>query len=292
VRGEIPVSDAALIKELGRELKRGRLEAGYPSQLALARVLKVDRSVISRAESGARSVLTDALMREWCQVCGLDYARLATLARAARGSVPDWFEGWRDVEARSVRLGYCCPLIMPPIARTEAYVRAVLSAGGTSPSEDQVAAQLARASVLGRAEIVVVVHELALWRFVGSPAVMAEQLRHLAAVSDLPSVHVHVVPNDRTVPGMSGAFSLAYDLGVVHMDGIRGRTTSEPDAFRDAAVLFERIRSHALPCDPSRVRLLEVAEVWERIASAGGSLPFQITAAIASMLGNPPTEPS
>ncbi len=286
------MADAALMRELGRELRRGRLEAGYPTQLGLAGVLKVDRSVISRAESGARSVLTDALLREWCQVCGLDYARLATLARTARGAVPDWFEGWRDVEARSVRLAYCCPLIMPPVARTEGYIRAVLGAGGTSPSEDQVAAQLARASVRGRAEVVVVVHELALWRFVGSPAVMAEQLRHLAAVSESPSVHVHVVPNDRTVPGMSGAFSLAYDLGVMHMDGLRGRTTSEPGAFGDAAVLFERIRSHALPCDASRARVLEVAEVWEQMASAGGSLPIRITAATASRWGSLATEQS
>ena len=286
------MADAALMRELGRELRRGRLEAGYPTQLALARVLGVDRSVISRAESGARNVLTDALLREWCRVCGLDYARLATLARAARGSVPEWFEGWRDVEARSVRLGYCSPLIMPPAARTEDYIRAVLGAGGTPPSEDQVAAQLARASVLRRAEVVIVVHELALWRFVGSPNIMAEQLRHLAAVSELPSVHVHVVPNDRMVPGMSGAFSLAYDLGVMHMDGMRGRTTSEPEVFRDAAVLFERIRSHALPCDPSREFMLEVAEVWERIASAGGSLPIQIMAATASRSDSLPTERS
>lgn len=284
--------DASLMKELGRELKRGRLDAGYPSQLALARVLKVDRSVISRAESGARNVLTDALMREWCQVCGLDYARLATLARAARGSVPDWFEGWRDVEARSTRIAYWNPGIMSAVVRVEGYLRAVLGAGGTQPSEDQVAAQLARASVLGRAEVVVVVHDLALWRFVGSSAIMAEQLRHLADISELPSVHVHVVPNDRTVPGMSGAFSLAYDLGVMHMDGMRGRTTSEPDVFRDAAVLFERIRSHALPCDPSRVRVLEVAEVWERIASAGVSLPIQITAANASRSDSLLTEQS
>lgn len=286
------MADAALMKELGRELRRGRLAAGYPTQLALAHALKVDRSVISRAESGARSVLTDALLQEWCQVCGLDHARLGSLARAARGSVPDWFEGWRDVEARSVRLAYWDTVIMPAVARTESYVRGVLGAGGVAPSADQVAAQLARASVVGHAEIVTVVHEVALWRFVGSSAVMAEQLHHLAKVSETPSMHVHVVPNDRTVPGMSGAFSLAHDLGVVHMDGMRGRTTSEPEVFRDAAVLFERIRSHALPCDASRTRMLEVAEVWEQVASAGGHLPIQIMVAIASRLDGLPTEPS
>jgi transcriptional regulator with XRE-family HTH domain len=251
--------DVTLMRELGRELRRGRLEAGYPAQIALARVLRLDRSVVSRAESGSR-VPTDAVLQRWCRGCGLDYARLAALARSARGSGPDWFEGWRDVEARSVRLGYSNPLIVPAVARTEGYMRGVLGAGGTAPSGGQVAAQLARASVLGRAEVVIVVHEMALRRFVGSPVIMAEQLRHLAQVAESPSVHVHVVPNDRTVPGMSGAFSLAYDLSVVHMDGLRGRTSSDPGLFRDATVLFERIRAHALPRDASRDLMLKVAE--------------------------------
>lgn len=286
------LADAALMRDLGRELRRGRLAAGYPTQLELARVLKVDRSVISRAESGTRNVPADDLLREWCKACGLDHGRLGSLARAARGSVPDWFEGWRDVEARSVRLAYWNLSIMPAVVRVEGYMRAVLGAGGTPPSEDQIAAQLARAAMLERAEAIVVVHELALWRYVGSPAIMAEQLRHLAEVSELPSVHVHIVPNDRTVPGMSGAFSLAHDLGVLHMDGMRGRTTSEPEVFRDAAVLFDRIRAHALPCDASRTRMLEVAEIWEQLASAGGHLPIQITVANALRSGGLPTEQS
>ena len=116
---------------------------------------------------------------------------------------------------------------MPAVARTEDYIRGVLGAGGIPPSDAQVASQLARASVLRRAEVVTVTHEMALHRYVGSPAVMAAQLRHLADMSESASVHVHVIPNDRTVPGMSGAFSLASDLSVVHMDGMRGRTTSD-----------------------------------------------------------------
>jgi transcriptional regulator with XRE-family HTH domain len=253
------VPDGTLLSELGRELRRGRLEAGYATQIVLARALRIDRSVVSRAESGTR-VPTDAVLKEWCQACGLDYARMATLARGARGSVPDWFEGWRDVEARSVRLAYWDAVIMPAVARTENYVHAVLGAGGIAPRAEQVAAQLARAAVLGRAEVITVVHEMALRRFVGSAVVMTEQLRHLALVAETPSMHVHVVPNDRTVPGMSGAFSLAYDLSVVHMDGLRGRTTSDPDVFRDATVLFERIRAHALPSAASRDLILKVAE--------------------------------
>jgi hypothetical protein len=77
-------------------------------------------------------------------------------------------------------------------------------------------------------------------------------------------VHIHVVPNDRTVPGMSGALNLALDQGVVHMDGLRGRTTTDPDVFQDATVLFDRIRAHALPSGASREFLLRTAdEKWK-----------------------------
>jgi hypothetical protein len=138
-------------------------------------------------------------------------------------------------------------------------MRHVLGASGVPPSDHQVAAQLARAVALNRAEVTILLHELALLRMVGSSQVMHDELQHVARLAELPSVHIHVVPNDRTVPGMSGAVNLALDQGVVHMDGLRGRTTSDPDAFRDAAVLFDRIRAHALPGDASRESLLRTA---------------------------------
>jgi transcriptional regulator with XRE-family HTH domain len=258
--GDMP--DSALMNELGRDLRRGRITAGF-TQSDLADVIRIDRSEVSRAENGKR-ILTDANLKAWCNTCGLDYARMAGIARGARGSFPDWFAGWRDdVEAVSTRLSYWNPVIIPAVVRTAGYVAAVLGAGGSPPGEAQVAAQLARASILDRAEVVAVVHELALRRFVGSAEIMVAQLHHLASVAELPPVHVHVVPNSETVPGMSGAFSLAHDLAVAHLDGMRGRTTSDPDIYRDASILFDRIRGHALPRGDSRRFILEVANQWK-----------------------------
>ena len=214
---------------------------------------------MSRIESGNR-VPKDDTLKAWCAACGLDYGRMASMARRARATLPEWFEGWRDVEARSVRLAYWSPTIIASVCRTDSYMRHVLGASGVPPSDHQVAAQLARAVALNRAEVTILLHELALLRMVGSSQVMHDELQHVARLAELPSVHIHVVPNDRTVPGMSGAVNLALDQGVVHMDGLRGRTTSDPDAFRDAAVLFDRIRAHALPGDASREALLRTAD--------------------------------
>jgi transcriptional regulator with XRE-family HTH domain len=251
--------DTAFARELGRELARGRLAAGYPRQEDLARALQVSRSVVSRIESGNR-VPKDDMLKAWCAACGLDYGHMASMTRSARASLPEWFEGWRDVESRSVRLAYWSPLIIAPPCRTESYVRHVLGASGIPPSDRQVAAQLARATALTHAEVTILLHELALLRMVGSSNVMHDQLEHVARLAELPSVHIHVIPNDCTVPGMSGAVNLALDQGVVHMDGLRGRTTSDPDVFQDAAVLFDRIRAYALPGDMSRESLLRTAD--------------------------------
>jgi transcriptional regulator with XRE-family HTH domain len=255
--------DAALAGELGRELARGRVAAGYRRQEDLAYVLRVSRSVVSRVESGKR-LPADGTLKEWCSACGMDFGRTASMARAARAALPEWFEGWRDVEARSVRLADWSPMILAPLCRTESYIRHVLGASGIPPSDRQVAAQMTRATVLRRAEVTIILHELALLRMVGSPQVMHDQLQHAARIAEWPSVHIHVVPNDRTVPGMSGALNLALDQGVVHMDGLRGRTTTDPDVFEDAAVLFDRIRAYALSGDASREFLLRTAdERWK-----------------------------
>lgn len=257
--GRSKVPDSALMKELGRELRRARLDAGYRRQLDLAGILRLDRSAVSRAENGTR-IPTDDVLKRWCEACGVDFAKLAARAHGARGSVPEWFEGWaRDVETRSVRLGYWNPIIVPAILRTEGYVRGVLGAGGVAPASTAVAAQLARASVIDHAEVTAVIHEMTLRRFVASPEVMADQFRHLASVADRPSVHLHVVPNNCTSPGMSGALSIAHDLAVVHLDGLRGRTTDDPAVFRDATIVFERIRDHALPRGASQDFIAKVA---------------------------------
>jgi transcriptional regulator with XRE-family HTH domain len=67
--------DGTLMSDLGRELKRGRVAAGYRTQQALAGPLKVDRTAVSRVENGKR-IPPDAMLKEWCVLCTLDYARL------------------------------------------------------------------------------------------------------------------------------------------------------------------------------------------------------------------------
>ena len=262
---------------LGKELCRARLAAGFSSQQALADHLGFERTTVAKAESGDR-VPSDPVLTAWATACNIDiehYQRLADLARASDGSVPAWFEYWLERERTAHMLRYWQPLIVPAIFETAGYRRAVVMAAGNDPerADELVAATLDRQSVLQRAdppEMIAVLHELVLYRLIGSAEIMHDQLTHLAELSGWPNISIHVVPSDIGAhAGLGGAMNLASgDEGpdVLHKDGTpEGTTTETRSLVRKAAVTFERIRRDALPCGQSRDLILEVAnERWKQ----------------------------
>jgi transcriptional regulator with XRE-family HTH domain len=261
---------------LGERLRQGRISAGYSSQDALSARLGFDRTVITKAETGERPP-TDEVLRGWCEACGLDsdmFAGLAELARSADGPVPSWFETWLEAERAAVMLRYWSPIIVPALFETPDYRRAVVMAGGIDPerADDLVHATMERQSVLSRAdppEIIAVLHESVLRRLIGSPAVMHDQLGHLAELADCPNVSVHVVPSSAGAhAGLSGDISLASADGapdVLHTDAVpEGHTKETRSLVRRATVTFERVRRDALPCTATRDLILRTAdEAWK-----------------------------
>ena len=81
-------------------LHHARVAAGYTSQDALARDLNVDRSVVTKAESGNRFP-SDKILLKWCELCHLDAGDILVKvgkARKTTGAVPPWFETFREVQ--------------------------------------------------------------------------------------------------------------------------------------------------------------------------------------------------
>jgi transcriptional regulator with XRE-family HTH domain len=267
-----PETDPAAF--LGAELRRARISAGFSSQEVLAAKLGFDRSVIGKAETGDRAPTAD-VVAAWCEACQLDpehYARLATLARRADGPVPTWFETWLDAEGRATMLRYWSPIIVPALFHTDGYARALLLAAQTDTSDDAidalVTAKLERQAILDRRdppEVVTLIDELVLYRMIGSPEIMHEQLLHVADMSGRAYASVQVVPTAvGATAGLSGDISLASVDGtadVLHTDAVpEGHTTESRSLVRPAAVAFERIRQHAMPHAQSREMVLKVAE--------------------------------
>ncbi len=261
---------------LGRELRRAREAAGFASQEALAARLGYDRTVIAKAETGDRPPtpeVADALQAALFPD-GPDglVGRLARLARRHDGPIPDWFEGWLEAERTAHTLRIWQPLIVPGLAQTAEYARALFVAAGQDAdrAEDLVAARLERQAILDRPDpphVVAVLAAPVLWLLIGSPPVMAGQLMRLAELSERPGVSVQVVPSEIGAnAGLSGGFQLASCEGapdVLNMNGVEDVTAEGRPLVRRASVVFDPVRGDALPRAASRALIVEAADQWK-----------------------------
>ncbi len=164
------------------------------------------------------------------------------------------------------------PILVPGLLQTAEYARALFVAAGEDAdrAEELVAARLDRQAVVDRPRpphVVVVLDEAVLHRLIGSPAIMCDQLTHLAAVSGRPHVSVEVVPASTGAnAGLSGGFQLASCDGapdVLNMSGVEDVTAEGRSLLRRATVVFDLVRGDALPRTASRSLVLEIAEQWK-----------------------------
>jgi transcriptional regulator with XRE-family HTH domain len=269
-----PESNAASF--LGAELRRARVAAGFSSQEALAAKLGYDRSVIAKAETGERPPspeVADALQAELFPA-GPDglVARLATLARRADGPIPSWFESWLEAERAAHMLRLWSPLLVPGLLQIGEYARALFLATGLDEDSaaEHVAVRLGRQTILERPKpphVVVVLDEPVLHHLISSPQVMADQLTHIAEMSERPNVSIQVILADTGAnAGLSGAFDLASGDGapeVLRMEAVEDVTVESRSLVRTAADIFVRVQADALPRAASRALILEAAQQWK-----------------------------
>lgn len=139
------------------------------------------------------------------------------------------------------------------LLQTEDYIRALFD--GDEPA---VAARLERQRILTRTEsrppkLYCVLDESVLYRDIGGPTVMREQLLHLVEVES-PRLSVQIVPCAKH-DGISGSFVLATlddKSEVAYVEAITGgQVMGAPDDLAAVAVAWESIRSQALPVDMS-----------------------------------------
>jgi transcriptional regulator with XRE-family HTH domain len=261
---------------LGAELRRARVAAGFSSQEALAARLGYDRSVIAKAETGERPPspeVADAIEAELFPAgpSGL-VGRLAALARRAGGPVPSWFESWLEAERDAHMLRLWSPVLVPGLLQTAGYARALFLATGLDEdaAQEHVSVRLDRQAILERPHpphVVTVLDQSVLHRLIGSPQVMADQLMHIAELSERPDLSVQVISADTGAnAGLSGAFDLASGDGgpeVVRMEAVEDVTVESRSLVRKAANIFVRVQADALPRAASRTLILEAAEQWK-----------------------------
>jgi transcriptional regulator with XRE-family HTH domain len=252
-----------LIEEL-RHLRAAR----KMTQEELAKAINYSPSTVAMIETGARKPPPG-----FCELVDEALDTGGTFVRMLiRLGSPQWMREWEAVERQAKALRSYESMVVPGLLQTEAYARAVLANGGLLTVEEverRVAARLERQAILAGEnppQLTVVVDEGVLRRPVGGPAVMREQLRHLAkVVADHPRIRLHVVPvSVGAYPGINGAFVLATlptGEDVVYLDNpLKGQVidhTEDVLAIRD---VWDSIHGEALPPQRSIELLLKVAE--------------------------------
>ena len=161
---------------------------------------------------------------------------------------------------------------MTGLLQTEAYARALISVQPDITQETVSARVAARAERQKRVMVRdsppsarFVIDELSLYREVGSPEVMASQLRRLLEVAAMPRVTVQVLPAIAHPVNASG-FLMADDaVWIEHAAG--GFVYTDEETISALAVRFDALRGECYRVSESAALLERLEAIWKAGAS-------------------------
>ncbi len=279
-------------RRLAAELRRLREEDGRTGE-AVADLLGWSKAKVSRYELARGGLKPGDVARllDVYDVQGEHRKQLLTLAEEA--TQEGWWEAYSDVltaehlayiglEAEATSICQWQINVVPGLLQTEQYARDIFSGyqevSPTAPTiiERKVKTRLIRQQVLTRdqpLDLAVVLDESVLRRQRGEPAVMHEQLQHLAEVAKRPNVTVQILP-------LAGPKRLAMDsfqilqFGQAHETPLRNVVSTESllnylyvegetDTY-EFRLAFEHIAQEALDPEESRELIVRSArQLWE-----------------------------
>jgi transcriptional regulator with XRE-family HTH domain len=276
------VSPTLRARRLAIELSSRREAAGLSREEA-ARRLEWSTSTIFRIETG-RSRPQPRSVRDLLDLYGVTGAErdgLIQLARDARQ--PGWWHSFRDVllnpyevyiglETGAVSIRNFEPLLVPGLLQTADYARAMIRGGPRELDRDEierrVEVRMSRQQILvrdDRPRLWAVIDEAVIRRIVGSRAIMAAQLKHLAEAAEQGKTTLQVIPFSAGAhAGTSGPFVILElpepaDPDLVYVETLAGDIYLEERADVDRYTLaFERLLAAALHPDDS-IALVETA---------------------------------
>lgn len=264
-------------RRLARSLRKAR-EAADLTQREAADQLEWSLSKLIRIESGAQGVsVTD--LKATLGIYGVtDPDQVAMLAEAARGTRGQpWWAAYRDIvspqfatylgyEGQATSFRIFNPLLVPGLLHTEEYAGALPGDYGEPERDKRIvglrAERQERVFTRPGADLVFVVGEEALHRWIGGPRVMRRQLEHLLAASELPGVSVRVVPfRSGSYPGLRGPMVLITleesDEQVLFLESVSGDQLlrDEPEKISEYSEYFENMTRLALPAEEGNALL-------------------------------------
>lgn len=165
--------------------------------------------------------------------------------------------------------------LVPGLFQIPAYAQAILEVNPETTDKvvkERVDGRLDRQSILFREDpppprVHAILDEQVLYRNVGGPAVMAEQMDHLAELAGMPRISIQVIPSDRPHAGLLGAFVVAetgQPPAIVYTDSVLdGQVMESADQAEAIDVVFRALLMEALTGSASLTKVKEAAQRWK-----------------------------
>ncbi|MEV6229070.1 helix-turn-helix transcriptional regulator [Saccharopolyspora shandongensis] len=272
-------------RQLGLMLRRFRDRAGKTQQQA-ARAIGRDTARISQVETAKGSFSLeelDALLDFYCvdeaeRQTVLELGAQARKRQRGRGytdQLPLAFERLADLQADAKAIGFYESSIVPGLAQSADYMRAVINAGDGvwwESSQEEVEGRVAFRSELQRRvldadepkDLSFVMAERALDEVIGSFSVLRGQVLHLLQLGERPNVAVQVLPRTVLNNPLLGGGLITLDFGssaprIAFVPAPYGPSTYH-DQEADTVPMFHayrRVQELALDQDASRAMLID-----------------------------------
>lgn len=263
--------------QLAQELKRLRGDRKFSE---VVRATRTTGGSLARWETpGDRGVVPGpAAVERLMQVYGAEDQLERMLALRKEARQPDrWqpydlersYRTYANIESQATLIEYYASQIIPGIAQTEAYAKAIIKATlhASGDADRELAVRMERQQVLRqetRPELWLIVTEGALCQQVGDPETMADQVEHLIQLADEPGVTLQVLPFSA---GAHVAMRLAgfvvlrvshHGLTAVYAEGqTASHFLTDQEDIEEYTAAFNRLRAAALDKGRQTRKLLE-----------------------------------
>jgi transcriptional regulator with XRE-family HTH domain len=265
----------------GRQMRKERLAHGWSLREFSART-RIDFTTASRIENGKRpptEAVAKACDAAWPERRGW----FSDYYEESKSWTPPSFRSFSEYESKAAALLDWYPGILTGLLQTEDYARAVLSVAPGATAE-KLSARLASRMERQRRVITrddppsvwFVVDEMALYRRVGSPAVMAQQMRHLANVAALAHVTLTVMPAV-VHPGNESGFVIADSAAYAEHVGA-GYVFTQEETVTALAMRFDTLRAESYRASESLALIERMAGIWTTGVRAATAVPTAASA--------------
>lgn len=259
VETRVDAAPDAMRRYFAAELRRLRTERGLTQEQA-ARLMTFSASLVAEVEK-LRRVPTEPFAVRCDEIFHTD-GFFTRMVQAMPRGYPKWFQPYVKLEAEALALHYFQVHVIPGLLQTESYARAVLRTWPPKRPEEvekQLAARLQRQELLTRESMPrlwFVLDESVLRRPMGSDALMADQLRHLVQIAELPNLSLQVLPYSKAKNAPTdGSFVLLKLPGreqFLYIEGPgNGRLIPEDTVVESYAEALDAARGQALAVEDS-----------------------------------------